>query len=114
MEELLELDEVELMPRGGRSPTLRRSPISCSLLVALSPSLLVLYSKMLLRQIWFKLATTSPMVGRARHSGSIHVLARSATFSKSSTGNLPSRRGSARSRMRDLSVSSGRACHERN
>lgn len=96
------------MPRGSLSPTLRRFPVSCSLLVPLSPSLLVLYSTA--QHIWFKLATTSPMVGRWRHSGSMHLFASSATRSKSSSGNLSSRRGSASSRTRDLSVSNGRAC----
>jgi len=51
-------------------------------------------------------------VGRDRHSGSMHVFASAATCSKSSGGNLPSRSGSASSSMRDLSVSSGRACQQ--
>lgn len=104
-EELFELVEVEFEMRG--KPTLCRLPVSCSLL-ALSTSLLVLYSPD--QQIWFKLATTSPMVGRARHSGSMHDFANAATCSKSSVGYLPSRSGSASSWMRLLSVSSGRAC----
>lgn len=108
-EELLELVEMEF---GNRSPTLRRLPVSCSLLVALSPSLLVLYSTD--QQIVFRRPTTSPMVGRMRHSGSMHSFARSATCSKSPGGNLPSRSGSASPRRRALSVSSGRACQWRN